>query len=533
MKILAVIPAKKDSEIIPNKNVRILNGRPLIYYAIRNAQTSKIITNIVVTTDSADIKNIALQMGVGVKIRDSRLCADDVTLSPVVYDAIPTGVEWDYIITLDPTSPLLKVSTLDNAIEYAIKNKCETVISVINNPQITWRKENGINIPNCDNRVNRRFMEPSYVEKGAFTISKRNVVTSQTRLGKNIELYEIDSEEAIEIKTFDDLKLASFHMEKQKVAFYVNGNNTRGTGHIYRVLELADEFYAKPDIYYDINQTDVSIFGETNHQLKPVNGIADLFEKCRENQYTIFINDILTTTLDYMIGLRTVLRDAKIINFEDDGEGAIKADLVFNALYGKSDLPNTYSGEKYYMASKTFMFYEPITIKDKVRTVLIAFGGADPQNYSDRLLEMIRKPEYREYSFIVVLGKAKENVEELLKYNEYPNIEVLYDVPNMPMLMSKCDIAITSRGRTGYELAFLGIPSIAMAQNKREEKHGFVSNENGFSYIGLNPSNEVIEGHLNMYLKSSRETRTKFHEMLLSHDLRNGRKRIMSLINSL
>ena len=43
---------------------------------------------------------------------------------------------------------------------------------------------------------------------------------------------------------------------------------------------------------------------------------------------------------------------------------------------------------------------------------------------------------------------------------------------NMPELMSSCDIAITSRGRTGYELALLGIPSIAMAQNQREEKHG-------------------------------------------------------------
>ena len=46
----------------------------------------------------------------------------------------------------------------------------------------------------------------------------------------------------------------------------------------------------------------------------------------------------------------------------------------------------------------------------------------------------------------------------------------------MPELMTSCDVGITSRGRTGYELAILGIPSIAMAQNKREEKHGFVSN---------------------------------------------------------
>ena len=62
------------------------------------------------------------------------------------------------------------------------------------------------------------------------------------------------------------------------------------------------------------------------------------------------------------------------------------------------------------------------------------------------------------------------------------------------------DSAITSRGRTGYELAVLGIPSIAMAQNKREEKHGFVCNENGFTYLGLNPSDYIIESTLDMYI---------------------------------
>lgn len=100
-------------------------------------------------------------------------------------------------------------------------------------------------------------------------------------------------------------------------------------------------------------------------------------------------------------------------------------------------------------------------------------------------MNIINKDEYKKYNFTVVVGRAKKNVETLLKYNEKENIRVLFDVTNMPELMSKCDIAITSRGRTGYELAMLGIPSIAMAQNAREEKHGFVCNENGFGYIGI------------------------------------------------
>ena len=179
------------------------------------------------------------------------------------------------------------------------------------------------------------------------------------------------------------------------------------------------------------------------------------------------------------------------------------------------------------------MFYEPIRVGEKVKRVFISFGGADPQNYSDRLLNIISKPEYKDYQFVVVLGRAKHNVDVLMEFNNYENIEVLYDVSNMPEVMTSCDMGITSRGRTGYELALLGIPSIAMAQNKREEKHGFVCNENGFSYIGLNPADEIIESNLQMYLKMSRGSRQRFQNMLLSHDLRGGRKRVMDLINSL
>ena len=134
---------------------------------------------------------------------------------------------------------------------------------------------------------------------------------------------------------------------------------------------------------------------------------------------------------------------------------------------------------------------------------------------------------------MVVLGRAKNNVEALMKYNKYENIQVLYDVSDMPEIMSSCDIGITSRGRTGYELAILGIPSISMAQNHREEKHGFVCNENGFSYIGLDPEDEVIKANLDMYLKMSKRGRQHYQEMLLSHDLRGGRKRVMSLIRGL
>ena len=533
MNILAVIPARAGSKGIPNKNIRIIGGHPLVYYAIHNALNSKMITDVVVTTDSPEVKIIAEQMGADCRWRDERLCGDAVALDEVVYDAVPKDKEWDYIVTMQPTSPTLEIDTLDCAVDFAIKEDYDTVISVINSPHLSWGVKDGNIVPNYEKRLNRQYLPPCYKETGAFFISKMSSVTEKSRIGNRVGVFEIPEDQSVDIDTFEDLRAVSDIMNKPKVAIYVNGNNKRGIGHIYRALEMADEFFVKPDIYYDINQTDKSVFGKTTHRLIPVNGIAELFDRCKENNYTVIINDILTTSIDYMIGLKTVAPQAKIINFEDDGEGIIKADLVFNALFQDENFPQVKAGEKYYISGKTFMFYHPITIKEKVKKVFISFGGADPQNYSDRLLSMIIKPEYEKYEFVVVLGRAKKNVEALLAYNRYPNIEVLYDVPNMPEMMSSCDIGITSRGRTGYELAMLGIPAIAMAQNQREEKHGFVCNENGFSYIGLNPPDEVIESNLRLFLNMSQDSRQHYQNMLLSHDLRGGRRRVMALINAL
>lgn len=533
MKVIAVIPARAGSKGIPNKNIRLLNEKPLIYYSIKNAINSNLIDDVIVSTDSKEVEIIAKQMGVRVKWRSDKLSGDEVTLDSVIYDVVK-DIEYDYVVTMQPTSPTLNVKTLDDAIRYAIENNLDTVISVLNSPHLAWKLDDGGNkIPSYKKRINRQYLPPYFLETGAFVISNKRIVNENTRIGSNVDVYELSENEAIDIDTFSDLKCCEYIMKKKSVAFYVNGNTKRGMGHIYRCLELADEFYVKPDIYYDKNQTDRSLFGSTTHNLIGINGINELFKILEYKKYDVFINDILNTTLDYMIALKNCNPAKKIINFEDDGEGIYKADLIINALYQNPLIPQMKSGKDYYICAKTFMFYNPIRIKDVVKNIFISFGGSDPQNYTDRLLDIIKKDKYIGYKFKVVIGRAKQNIDKLLLYNEYENIEVLYDVGNMPEIMSNCDIAITSRGRTGYELAILGIPTIAMSQNEREEKHGFVSHENGFEYIGLNPRDSIIEANLDLYINMSKEDRLLKQKELLKHDLRKGRKKVISLINSL
>ena len=534
-KIVAVIPARAGSKGVPNKNIRFVAGKPLIAYAIENALHSRNIDRVIVSTDSPEVMIIAKQLGAEVRERAAALCADAVTLDAVIYDAVK-DIDCEYVVTMQPTSPTLTTATLDKAIDFAKAEGYDTVIAALNKPHLAWTKnEAGAVVPAYKERLNRQYLPPYYGETGAFVIAKRNIVTEKTRIGKKVTVFEIPAAESIDIDDFNDLLVVQHILRHQRVAFYVNGNNTRGTGHVYRVLELADEFCVKPDIYYDINQTDPRIFGKTTHNLIGVDGLGDFLPRLKNGGYTLLINDVLDTTIDYMIAVRKAMpSNGKIVNFEDGGEGSEYADAVFNALFQEGAMPHIRAGEKFFIASKLFMYYKPIAIKPKVERVFISFGGADPSDYTDRLISIISKPKYDDVKFEVVLGRAKKNATTLMEFNgKKPNIKVYCDIGNMPEIMSACDIGMTSRGRTGYELAVLGIPSIAMAQNKREEKHGFVCTENGFAYLGLHPSDWMIESTLDTYIGMDAQDRSRIQEQLLAHDLRNGRKRVMDIINTL
>ena len=138
-KILAVIPARAGSKGIPKKNTRMMAGKPLICYAIENALNSKLITDIAVSTDAEEVKAVASKYNVEVIDRPAELCGDDVTLDSVVfhtYCELRKKQDYDIVITLQPTSPLLKVETLDAAITEHIEKKADTTIAVVNKPHL-------------------------------------------------------------------------------------------------------------------------------------------------------------------------------------------------------------------------------------------------------------------------------------------------------------------------------------------------------------------------------------------------------------
>ena len=139
-------------------------------------------------------------------MRDKSLCGDSVTLDSVIADAVPVNENWDYVITMQPTSPTLKVETLDKAIDYAIKNDLDTLISAINMPHLSWGEKDGKKVPNYKERLNRQYLPPCYMETGAFVISKASVVTVNSRIGEKVDIYELPEDESQDVDNFDDLR---------------------------------------------------------------------------------------------------------------------------------------------------------------------------------------------------------------------------------------------------------------------------------------------------------------------------------------
>jgi len=134
-KFLAVIPARGGSKRLPGKNVLELAGKPLIAWTIEAAKNSRYIDDIVVTTDDYEIARIAKMYGASVPfMRPDELSTDEAKTIDVVAHVIQyysnNNTEFDYIILLQPTSPLREAYHIDKAIERILEKKFDSLVSV-------------------------------------------------------------------------------------------------------------------------------------------------------------------------------------------------------------------------------------------------------------------------------------------------------------------------------------------------------------------------------------------------------------------
>lgn len=225
---LAIIPARGGSKGLPRKNIKELCGKPLIAWSIEAGLKSKYIDEVVVSTDYQEIADIAKKYGATVPfLRPDYLASDTATSFDAVKHTIDfykdeLGKEFDYIILLEPTSPLREVDDIDRSIEYLLNSKADSIVGISKtedqNPAFLIEKDTNnylIGYKNKDMKVLRRqdindvyFFEGTIYISKIDTLLKKKTFYHETTIG-----YEVPKYKSLEIDDLDDFIMVEAMMK--------------------------------------------------------------------------------------------------------------------------------------------------------------------------------------------------------------------------------------------------------------------------------------------------------------------------------
>lgn len=227
--MLAIIPARGGSKRVPRKNALNLAGKPLIAWTIETSSHSNYIDRTIVSTDDDEIASISEQYGADVPfLRPNELASDEASSVDVVLHSIhkiaAEGEQYDYVILLQPTSPLRNVEDVDGALEQLIRNDDDCVISVCeaehsplwantlpkSQSMIGFLSKETINIRSQD-------LPTFYRLNGAIYIISVSVLLGLKKpsffLDKNVSAYLMPPARSIDIDSNLDFMMAEFFLD--------------------------------------------------------------------------------------------------------------------------------------------------------------------------------------------------------------------------------------------------------------------------------------------------------------------------------
>ncbi len=223
---LGIIPARGGSKRLPNKNLLNLCGTPLISWSIESGIKSQYIDHLVVTSDDDLILEEALKYNIKVIKRPCDLATDLSLTTDVIHHVLQTYSGYDYIVLLQPTSPLRNQKDIDQAIEYLDDKQADAVISVCEeNHSPMWchtlpKNHSMINFVKNEFTNKRSQDIPAYYRlNGAIYICcmKRFLKERTLFIKDNIFAFIMSREKSIDIDTELDFQFAQFIMNKYNI----------------------------------------------------------------------------------------------------------------------------------------------------------------------------------------------------------------------------------------------------------------------------------------------------------------------------
>lgn len=223
MRILAIIPARGGSKGVPGKNIKLLNGKPLLAYTSEIALQSHYLNEVIVSTEDMDIAAVAQSLGIQVPfIRPMGLAADHTPTLDVIIHALQwyenQAIFFDAVCLLQATNPFRTLDFLDRAIEKFRVSDCDSLVSVLRipheyNPHWTFEvNEDGyLKIATGETEIipRRQELPIAYHRDGSIYLTKVKVLLEEHSLyGKSIAFIESASDFYVNIDTMDDWEKA-------------------------------------------------------------------------------------------------------------------------------------------------------------------------------------------------------------------------------------------------------------------------------------------------------------------------------------
>jgi CMP-N-acetylneuraminic acid synthetase len=221
--ILGIVTARGGSKGIPGKNIRLLCGKPLLWYTAKAALTSRLLTRVVLSTDDERVAEVGLRCGLEVPFRrPADLARDDTPTLPVLQHAVrymeEQGDRYDAICLLQPTHPLRTAQQIDACIELFAVSGADAVMTVLAVPEkhnphwVYFTDQDGhlrLSTREVDPIPQRQQLPPAYHREGSIYITRRDVLIRQnTMYGQRVMGFLLDQSQTINIDTWEDLQRA-------------------------------------------------------------------------------------------------------------------------------------------------------------------------------------------------------------------------------------------------------------------------------------------------------------------------------------
>jgi len=535
-KVLAVISARGRSNTIPQKNIRILAGKPLVSYVIESAKASNSIDRIVVTTDHPEIALVAEQYGCDVINRPEELCGDGVSFTSIVWHAVEYleqhGHLFDICLSIKSIAPLLRPEKIKEAIDILQNEQSvDTVISVLPEERVFWQNDGGVWSELITNQLSE-----IYRETGVVLAARRSVLKPESWIGDNVRGLVLEERESLNINEWDDWYLAERALTPQlKIAFVVDGDEKIGLGHIYRGLAMMGAFANRGEFIFLCSQSGglgVELLTRSGALVQLYKDADELISMIIKMNPDIVINDILDTTAKYIGSLKDL--GLFVVNFEDLGNGSLAADLVINALYDDLYLkPTHYVGPQYECLRQEFLEAPIKAITRDVKNVLITFGGIDVRNSTVQVLKALGPSLTKDMVVNVILGLGYPYLDQLEKLlaNYSGIVRVHRNVSKMSKYIFDSDLVFTSAGRTVLEVMSIGTPCIVLVQNARETRHVHANSRYGIMNLGMGEEITLEKiSHAFHTLVDDFSLRQEMRRRMLRVPVRDGYNRVKNLI---